>query len=272
MNVFERTALYSNISCFYLSYFKNPFTDFMFKHVRLKHFSQTLCKLDVSAFQKFTRLFLPAICSFSAGTTFYPSWWVPTQRIMRTAHPIGPTSMWTSLNRRRNSPSTYIGWIVMMICTTRISAGKAPASSSTRISGAGYVPCFTMIARQSTTRMWTNGGEGRACAQPTRGANTISRVPRVYKTPEKSIARRYTEEDSSGGYGEKHACAHSCVRAYVYACVFLPDALLNFYQKIFRFFQHQNVARAEEWLQFEKERVWRSWIGRRYWMDCGIPR
>lgn len=117
-------------------------------------------------------------------TTCCPSWWVPIQRITHAARRIVPTSTWTSSSRRRSSQSTCIGWTATMTCTTRTFAGRAPASSSTRFSGAGCAPCCTTTVCPSITRTWTSGGEARVFARLIRGARTTSRVRRVSETPE----------------------------------------------------------------------------------------
>lgn len=123
------------------------------------------------------------ICFFlgCAGTMSCRSWWGPIRRITRIARRTAPTSTWTSSSRRRSSPSTCIGWTATTICTTRTFAGRAPASSSIRTSGAGCAPCCTTTVRRNITRTWTSGGEGTGCARPTRGGNTTSHVRR---TPE----------------------------------------------------------------------------------------
>lgn len=115
---------------------------------------------------------------------------------MRVARRTVPTSMWTSSSRRRSSPSTCIDWIATTSCTTRTFAGRAPASSSIHISGAGCAPCCTTAARRSTTRTWTNGGGERAYARLTRGASTTSRRTPEEESPEnmfKWLFRRLQE-------------------------------------------------------------------------------
>lgn len=160
--------------------------------------------------------------SENTGTTSCRLWWAPTRQTTLKVRRIAPTSTWTSSSHRRSWPSTCTDWTATTSCTTRTSAGRAPASSSIRIFGAVCVRCYTTSVRLSTIRTWTSGGEARGFARLARGASTTSRARRISEIPEEESPGGKRSKGSSGGQRRVPcvracllACARTCVRAWV---------------------------------------------------------